>query len=190
LIRNTGRSAAMTTIRPFTCDDLFKFSRVNLDPLTETYGMGFYFQYLAKWPDYFSMAESASGHPMGYVMGKAEGPGEKWHGHVTALTVAPEYRRLGLGVKLMDMLEFASDKIYKGYFVDLFVRKSNDVAIDLYTKLGYVTYRKVLQYYQGDGDEGDEDAYDMRKALSRDPDKKSMVPLGRDIQPFELESTL
>ena len=36
----------------------------------------------------------------------------------------------------MKMLEFVSDKIYKGYFVDLFVRKSNDVAVDLYTKLG------------------------------------------------------
>lgn len=29
------------------------------------------------------------------VMGKAEGKGELWHGHVTAVTVAPEYRRLG-----------------------------------------------------------------------------------------------
>ena len=41
-----------------------------------------------------------------------------------------------MGVKFMKMLEFVSDKIYKGYFVDLFVRKSNDVAVDLYTKLG------------------------------------------------------
>ena len=28
------------------------------------------------------------------VLGKAEGTGNEWHGHVTALTVAPEYRRL------------------------------------------------------------------------------------------------
>lgn len=28
-------------------------------------------------------------------MGKAEGKAELWHGHVTAVTVAPEYRRLG-----------------------------------------------------------------------------------------------
>jgi N-terminal acetyltransferase B complex catalytic subunit len=40
------------------------------------------------------------------------------------------------------------------------------------------------RYYHGDGDEGNEDAYDMRKALSRDPEKKSMVPLGRDIEPY------
>ena len=31
---------------------------------------------------------------------------------------------------------------------------------------------------------------DMRKALPRDRDKESEIPLGRDIQPWELESTL
>ena len=34
-------------------------------------------------------------------MGKAEGLGKDWHGHVTAVTVAPEFRRLGLAAKLM-----------------------------------------------------------------------------------------
>ena len=43
-------------------------------------------------------------------MGKAEGNGENWHGHVTALTVAPEFRRLGLAAKLMHILEDISDK--------------------------------------------------------------------------------
>ncbi len=44
------------------------------------------------------------------VMGKAEGHGDNWHGHVTALTVAPEYRRLGLAAQLMDILEKISEK--------------------------------------------------------------------------------
>jgi len=44
------------------------------------------------------------------VMGKAEGSAENWHGHVTALTVAPEYRRLGLAAKLMHCLEDVSEK--------------------------------------------------------------------------------
>jgi N-terminal acetyltransferase B complex catalytic subunit len=42
------------------------------------------------------------------VLGKAEGYKENWHGHVTAVTVAPEYRRLGLAKQLMDSLENAS----------------------------------------------------------------------------------
>lgn len=44
------------------------------------------------------------------VMGKAEGHGENWHGHVTALTVGSDYRRLGLAATLMKFLEDVSDK--------------------------------------------------------------------------------
>lgn len=61
------------------------------------YNLAFYLQYLVKWPEYFEAAETPSGRFMGYVMGKAEGKGTNWHGHVTALTVAPEFRRIGLG---------------------------------------------------------------------------------------------
>lgn len=43
-------------------------------------------------------------------MGKAEGREELWHGHVTAVTVAPEYRRLGLAGMLMKSLEDISEK--------------------------------------------------------------------------------
>lgn len=35
---------------------------------------------------------------------------EEWHGHVTALSVAPEFRRLGLAAKLMEMLEEISER--------------------------------------------------------------------------------
>ena len=46
------------------------------------------------------------------VLGKAEGKGEEWHGHVTAVTVAPDYRRIGLAARLMDFLESVSEKMY------------------------------------------------------------------------------
>ena len=82
----------MTTTRQFRCEDLFRFNNVNLDPLTETYQMSFYLQYLSTWPDFFQAEAHPSGNLMGYVMGKAEGEGELWHGHVTAVTVAPESR--------------------------------------------------------------------------------------------------
>ncbi|KAI9314693.1 acyl-CoA N-acyltransferase [Zopfochytrium polystomum] len=174
----------MTSLRRFVTSDLFKFNNINLDPLTETYNISFYLQYLAQWPDYFVMAESANGSRMGYIMGKAEGTGNLWHGHVTALTVAPECRRLGLARKLMNMLEEVSEKIYNAYFVDLFVRVSNNVAISMYTKFGYSVYRRVLQYYSGNETE---DAFDMRKALPRDVHKESIIPLKRPVRPEELE---
>lgn len=43
-------------------------------------------------------------------MGKIEGPGDQWHGHVTAVSVAPDYRRLSLAAKLMKGLESVSEK--------------------------------------------------------------------------------
>ncbi|KAI5597142.1 hypothetical protein BDE02_02G048800 [Populus trichocarpa] len=68
------------------------------------------------------------------LMGKVEGRGESWHGHVTAVTVATEYRRQQLAKKLLNLLEDISDKIDKAYFVDLFVRASNTPAIKMYEK--------------------------------------------------------
>ena len=56
------------------------------------YNLPFYLQYLAKWPEYCLVAEGPGRQCMGYVLGKAEGIGEGWHGHVTAVTVAPEFR--------------------------------------------------------------------------------------------------
>ena len=81
------------------------------------------------------------------VFGKAEGDGLEHHGHVTAITVAPEYRRLGLARKMMNLLELVSDDVYKGFFVDLYVRCTNDLAINMYEGFGYSVYRRVEQYY-------------------------------------------
>jgi len=164
---------------------MLKFNNVNLDPLTETYGISFYAHYLAKWPEYFMVTENPSGDIMGYIMGKIEGKETDWHGHVTALSVANEFRRLHLAGELMDRLEQVTDN-KKGYFVDLFVRKSNDVALNLYTKLGYVIYRVVIDYYTSHSGVDDEDAYDMRKPTSHDVHRNSIVTDKKIITPDEL----
>lgn len=81
----------------------------------------------------------------------------------------------------------------------------------MYTNLGYIVYRTVLEYYAGDVDE---DAYgkrseipiywaylhsvnfgfvshdpqtDMRKALSRDVNKTSVVPLKHPVRCDEVD---
>lgn len=78
----------------------------------------------------------------------------------------------------------------------------------MYKNLGYVIYRTVLEYYSGNPDE---DAYgklvkkfflvssitlnsfiycvisDMRKALSRDVGKLSVVPLTHPVRPEDIE---
>lgn len=79
----------------------------------------------------------------------------------------------------------------------------------MYKNLGYIIYRTVIDYYAGPGDV-DEDAYgkyksisngqvkcdfndeyiyviDMRKAMPRDVDKKSMIPLKHPVHCDEVE---
>lgn len=46
-----------------------------------------------------------------------------------------------------------------GFFVDLFVRVSNQVAVNMYKQLGYSVYRTVIEYYSASNGEPDEDAY-------------------------------
>ena len=123
-----------------------------------------------RWPEYNYLAVSFDGRPIGYgisniytlfyktVMGKSEGVGGEWHGHVTVLTVSPAYRKLGIAKRLMNHLENVSDS-GNMYFVDLFVRESNSLAINMYKSMGYSVYRRVIDYYS----EPDEDAFDMRK---------------------------
>ena len=65
-----------------------------------------------------------------------------WHGHVTALTVAPQYRRLGLGQELTSALERGCEE-QNAWFVDLFVRESNS-AVGMYEKMGYVSQIGLL----------------------------------------------
>ncbi|KAJ4475553.1 N-acetyltransferase [Lentinula aciculospora] len=175
----------MSVLRPFKASDMFKFNNVNLDVWTETYNIGFYLHYLSRWPDLCCVQEAPSGRMMGYVIGKAEGQNTEWHGHVTAITVAPEYRRLSLARKMMSLLELVSDETYRGFFVDLYVRCNNFVAIEMYEGMGYSVYRRVREYYGnlGVGKDGrdEEDAFDMRKPLSRDSARRSVRSNGRDI---------
>ena len=58
----------------------------------------------------------------------------------------------------MNYLERITEK-HRGFFVDLFVRSSNPVAIGMYQKLGYQIYRTVNKYYSSSLDSSGEDAY-------------------------------
>ena len=69
----------------------------------------------------------------------------------------------------MDYLEEITIKTHKGWFVDLFVRPSNKIAVKMYENLGYIVFRVVEGYYN------DEDSYDMRKAMPRDVNKVTLT---------------
>lgn len=173
----------------------------NFDPLTETYGLSFYTQYLARWPEYFQLAESPSGQIMGYSEYKAlkqllvfdiyissnYSYGQGWRSYGKLARSCNCFNRFtGLQTSRLSCITYELSgrcfrKVCKflsnffvfavkaftffrkrAYFVDLFVRKSNQVAINMYQNLGYIIYRTILDYYAGDHDE---DAYGMFKRV-------------------------
>ena len=56
----------MSSLRPFQPLDLFRFNLTNLDSLTETYDIGFYLSYLARWPSLFTVVEGTQGEVVAY----------------------------------------------------------------------------------------------------------------------------
>lgn len=70
--------------------------------------------------------------PRKTVLERINDTGRKLHGCVTAITVAPEYRHLGLVCKMMNLLEFVSVKLTKDN-----VRFVNEIAIEMYEGIRY-----------------------------------------------------
>ena len=83
----------------------------------------------------------------------------------------------------MDYLEELTAK-RKGWYVDLFVKKSNDIAVAMYRNLGYTVYQEVKNYYSGPNPEN---CYDMRKRMPRDVKKEIVVKTGKIINPRDLK---
>lgn len=192
----------MTSIKPFQIEDLFELNPVNLDPLTENFNPQFYFQYLIQWPSLFFKSVELSndfGQPheiSGYMMGKNEGKLSKkeWHTHITAVTIHSQYRRIGLASDLCLHLEnLVKEKPHETLFIDLFVKVTNVLARNLYEKLGYSVYRRVVGYYGREppsdrnaiNDEAD--AFDMRKLLPKDINNETVRENGSTVNVLPME---
>ncbi|WOO76600.1 N-terminal acetyltransferase B complex catalytic subunit naa20 [Vanrija pseudolonga] len=215
----------MSLIRPFEATDILRFHAVNADPWTATYHNGYYASYVAQWPDLCYSVEGAFDDEVrAYMIAKDEPapPDPQHHGHLTALSISPPYRGLGLARVFMAMLERLSSDGSAGwprlppppspangdgdgehpppdatdcvdaFFVDLFVRCNNHRAIDMYEKLGYSVYRRVVDYYngmEGVGSTRDElDGFDMRKSMPKDKDGSYVRANGREtlVSPEEV----
>jgi len=93
-------------------------------------------------------------------------PNPQHHAHLTAMSITPSFRSLGLARLFMDHLEVLASngkdseaeaeaeegKEKKGrrdcvdsWFTDLFVRCNNHRAVEMYEKLGYSVYRRVVE---------------------------------------------
>lgn len=157
----------MTSLREMRFDDLFKINSLAFDSLTEMYSLTFFVKHLLEFPELsqIAIAPGSEGRRMGYIFGVYHlTKNNEIYGHVAALTVSPEYRRIGVATTLMDFFDRILD--FKGAnYVDLYMRVSNKAAYDLYCSLGYALRRTVQDYYPDQPNP--EDAYEMRKYFPR-----------------------
>ncbi|XP_017075204.2 N-alpha-acetyltransferase 20 [Drosophila eugracilis] len=155
----------MTSFREMRFDDLFKINSLVFDAFTEVYSLTFFVKHLLEFPGLSQIAEAPGGKRMGYIFGqfltkKVKEP----HGHVSALTISPDYRRLGVATALMDYFFMMSD-LKGASFVNLFMRTSNQAAYKLYSSMGYAHCQTFVDYYPDNPEP--EDAYEMRRYIPR-----------------------
>ncbi|KAI5188521.1 N-terminal acetyltransferase B complex catalytic subunit [Nematocida sp. AWRm77] len=141
--------------------DLLSINLVNLDEKTMSFSLDFYFQYMREHSA--NCCKAMRGEAIaGYIIG-ADGvyKGSKdEYLHITALSVAPMFRRFRVGQRLLKAYDLNAQE-NKEKFIDLFVRLSNKQAVHFYKKNGYGFHKTIQNYYC----DPVEDAYEMRKTL-------------------------
>lgn len=151
-------------IREFKPEDLDAVVKINRICLPENYPPSFFLEHHYENPKIFLVAE-IDGSVVGYNMCRLElglsNVGEKLvrKGHVISIAVMTEYRRMGIGSKLLEealrrLKECGASEAY------LEVRITNYPAIALYRKMGFRAVRIIEGYYR-DG----ESAYLMVREL-------------------------
>jgi ribosomal-protein-alanine N-acetyltransferase len=130
--------------------------RVELTCFKDPYPPRLLLYYLRLSQDLFIACRS-EGRIVGYAIGIIENFGST--GHIVSICVHSDYRRRGVGRRLMEILEelFRAKGAME---TKLEVRVSNEPAINLYRSMGY-TIVGIYQGYYSDG----EDAYMMSKNL-------------------------
>lgn len=145
------------------CDpsDLIPVMEINMKTLPEHYSDYFYESLLAELPESFLVAE-INGKIVGYIMCKTEYGFSNFKklgfvkkGHVVSVAVLEEQRKKGIGRALVEEA-IAGTKIKKADELYLEVRCSNNEAVRLYEKIGFIIKQRIKSYYR-DG----EDAYLM-----------------------------
>lgn len=160
------RSVGGYVIRSCEEKDLPFVININMITLPEHYSDYFFSSILAELPEAFIVAEIKN-QIVGYIMCKIEFGFSNFRklgfvkkGHVVSVAVLEEHRGKGVGTALMleginGVIIKKTDEIY------LEVRVSNESAVQLYKKLGFIIKSRLKSYYR-DG----EDAFLMAKDLS------------------------
>ncbi len=157
ILREIGQCA----VRRAELGDLIPVMEINLKTLPEHYSDYFYESLLAELPEAFIVGE-IQGKLVGYIMCKTEYGFSNFKklgfvkkGHVVSVAVLDEHRKKGIGRVLVEEA-INGVRLKKCDELYLEVRCSNNDAVRLYEKMGFIIKQRLKTYYR-DG----EDAYLM-----------------------------
>ena len=143
------------------------------------------------WPDYAFRQEIETNRLAHYLVvrvgSKIVSYGGMWmmvdEAHITTFAVLPEWRRQGIGARLMlSMMQLATD--LQARVATLEVRLSNDAARQLYARFGFRPVGIRPRYYSDNG----EDALIMTSGALESADMKSrLAALARRYEDMPVE---
>lgn len=144
-------------IRRAELGDLIPIMEINLKTLPEHYTDYFYETLLANMPEAFLVAQIGAKY-VGYIMCTTEFGFSNFKklgfvkkGHMVSVAVLPEFRGKGIGrVIVEESIKGVQVRKCDEFYLE--VRCSNNEAIALYEKLGFVIRQQLHAYYR-DGED-------------------------------------
>ncbi|ADG13913.1 ribosomal protein S18-alanine N-acetyltransferase [Methanocaldococcus infernus] len=137
----------MVLIRRFKSEDIDEVEEIEREAFRKPYPRNLILGLWAMYPNLFYVAE-LNGRVVGYILGTLD-----WgNGHIVSLAVKKEFRRRGIGEKLLKTLEHYYFNVLKCNYIILEVRVSNIVARKFYYKMGYKDRKLIPNYYE-DGED-------------------------------------
>jgi len=144
-------------LRKFSAEDLDNVIRLNRECLPENYTPLFFLDIRKNYPDSFLVAQM-EGDILGYIMCRLENGFSDFRkfrvvkkGHIVSIAVNKEYRKKGIGRKLLiEVVNVLKKQNVGECFME--VRTTNHNAINLYKKIGFESIREIKAYYQDGAD--------------------------------------
>ena len=98
-------------------------------------------------PNFLTLAVLAEEKPVGFLIGSMERLNQESMGHIYTLDVKFEFRRKGLGTKLLATFEQTlAQSSVKTFCLEVSI--NNTAAKKLYLKAGYKVHERLKDYYE------------------------------------------
>lgn len=158
ILRFTPRQTSGTPLTEVTLSSFKDESQLDdimaliFKDLSEPYSIFTYRRFVHGWPEFTLLAHDASGKLVGVIICRSESRHrvQRMRGYVAMLAVDKEYRRCGLGrrlvVEVLHRMALTCDEL------SLETEVTNTPALKLYESLGFIRDKRLCKYYLNGND--------------------------------------